>query len=283
MTILVFGKTGQLARELAAYASVTCLGRAAADLSDPAACGAVIRAMGPKAVINAAAFTAVDKAEAEEALATRVNAQAPGVMAETCAGLGIPFVSISTDYVFDGAGSAPWKPDDPTAPKSAYGRSKLAGERTVTAAGGAVLRTSWVVSAHGSNFVRTMLRLGADRAHLDIVADQIGGPTCARDLAGACVTMAKTLVSEPDKRGIYHFSGGPDVSWADFAREIFRQAGIPCEVNDIVSSQYPTPAVRPLNSRLDCATFATSFGIKRPEWRVGLGEILQDLKELQDD
>jgi len=279
MTILVFGKTGQVARELAPFARVVCLDRGAADLNDPEACGAVIRDMMPGAVINAAAYTGVDKAEDEEALATRVNGAAPGVMAEVCADLGIAFVSISTDYVFDGTGSAPWKPGDPTGPLGAYGRSKLVGEQAITAAGGTVLRTSWVVSAHGSNFVRTMLRLGRARDRLDIVADQIGGPTPARDIAAACMKMAETLVSEPERAGIYHFAGGPDVSWADFAREVFAQAGITCEVRDIPSSDYPTPARRPLNSRLDCATLETSFGIKRPDWRLGLAAILKDLGE----
>ena len=142
-----------------------------------------------------------------------------------------------------------------------------------------MLRTSWVVSAHGANFVRTMLRLGRGRDRLDIVADQIGGPTCARDIAAACMKMAETLESEPEKAGTYHFAGGPDVSWADFAREIFAQAAITCEVRDIPSTDYPTPARRPLNSRLDCATLETSFGIKRPDWQVGLAAILKDLGE----
>lgn len=281
MTYLVFGQTGQLARELAGFDPVVCLGRDQADLADPAACGAMIRTARPAAVINAAAYTGVDKAEDEEALATLINGAAPGMMAETCAEMGIPFVTLSSDYVFDGHGDAPWQPGDVTGPLGAYGRSKLVGERAVVAAGGTVLRTSWVVSAHGNNFVKTMLRLGRERDDLNIVADQIGGPTPARDLAGACMGMVQTLLLEPDKRGIYHFSGGRDVSWADFAREIFRQAGINCAVQDIASSQYPTPAQRPLNSRLDCATLAASFGIKRPLWQAGLAEILTDiLKEI---
>ena len=279
MTILVFGKTGQLARALAVYDSVTCLGRDVADLRDPAACGAMIREVAPAAVINAAAYTAVDKAEEDEALASIVNGEAPGVMAQTCAELGVPFVSISSDYVFDGTGSAPWRPGDATGPLGAYGRSKLVGERMVTAAAGTVLRTSWVVSAQGGNFVGTMLRLGRERDVLNIVADQVGGPTCARDLAGACINMVESLLSEPEKAGIYHFSGAPDVSWAGFAREIFRQVGITCEVRDIPSVDYPPPAQRPLNSRLDCATLEASFGITRPEWKVGLAEILKEVRD----
>lgn len=279
MTILVFGKTGQVATELARLDGVHCLGRDTADLSDPAICAAAILQAKPAAVINAAAYTAVDRAEEEEALATVVNAEAPAAMARVCAGLGVPFVSISTDYVFAGDGTAPWHPDDPTGPLGAYGRSKLAGEAAIAAAGGAwaVLRTSWVVSAHGNNFVKTMLRLGTERDSLNVVADQIGGPTPARDIAHACHRMALALAEDPGKRGLYHFAGAPDVSWAGFAREIFRQTEIACEVHGIPSSEYPTSARRPLNSRLDCAGIETVFGIPRPDWRVELADILKDL------
>ena len=193
MKLLVFGQTGQVARELARAApEALFLGRDQADLSDPAACAAAIRAHRPDAVINAAAWTAVDRAETEEAAATVVNGHAPGAMAQACADLGAPLVHISTDYVFDGAGSLPFRPGDPTAPLGAYGRSKLAGEAAVRAAGGAhvILRTSWVFSAHGANFVKTMLRLGADRPALRVVADQIGGPTPADAIAAACLSLA---------------------------------------------------------------------------------------------
>ncbi|MEX0301984.1 MAG: NAD(P)-dependent oxidoreductase, partial [Leisingera sp.] len=161
----------------------------------------------------------------------------------------------------------------------AYGRSKLAGERAVAAAGGAhaILRTSWVVSAHGANFVKTMLRLGAERDRLTIVADQIGGPTPARDLAQACLVAARALQEDPAKSGLYHYAGAPDTSWAGFARAIFAEAGITCEVVDIPSSDYPTPAARPLNSRLDCSDFETVFGLKRPDWRVSLRDIVKEL------
>jgi len=279
--ILVLGKTGQLARELAVLPGVTCLGRDQADLSDPAACAAAIAAHTPDAVINAAAYTAVDRAEEEEADATVINADAPAAMAAACARLGIPFVSVSTDYVFDGSGTAPWKPGDATGPLGAYGRSKLVGEQAIAKAGGtwAVLRTSWVVSAHGNNFVKTMRRLGAERDALSVVADQIGGPTPARDIAAACLHMARTLISEPDKGGLYHFSGAPDVSWADFAREIFAQSQLECAVTDIPTSAYPTPAARPGNSRMECSDLETVFGIKRPDWRVGLAQILKDIEK----
>ena len=283
MTILVFGATGQVARELARHEGVTCVGRERADLSDPAACAALIAEMRPAAVINAAAYTAVDKAESEEDLATVINGAAPGAMAEACAALGSPFVHISTDYVFAGTGERAWQPSDPVAPPNAYGRSKRAGEAAVLAAGGvfAILRTSWVVSAHGHNFVKTMLRLGAERESLTIVADQIGAPTPARDIAVACLKMVSALKSDPGKSGIYHFQGAPHVSWAGFASEIFAQAGISCEVSGIPTSDYPTPAVRPLNSRMDCSNLADTFDISQPDWRAGLADILKNLEAPQ--
>jgi len=279
MSILVFGKTGQVARELALHPGVICLGRDQADLSDPEACGQAILAAQPTAVINAAAYTAVDAAEEEEELAMVVNGATPGEMALTCLELGIPFVTISTDYVFDGTGETPWTPKHATGPLGAYGRTKLAGEQAVAAAGGAygILRTSWVVSAHGHNFVKTMLRLGVEREALAIVGDQVGGPTPARAIAGACLQMAGQLAQNPGKSGVYHFAGGPDTSWANFARAIFALADITCRVTDIPSADYPTPAARPLNSRMDCTLLETVFDIPRPDWQAGLRDILKDL------
>ena len=283
MKILVFGHSGQVATELRALdgddVQITALARADADLTDPAACANAINARAPDAVINAAAYTAVDKAESGEKTAQIINADAPADMAQACAARDIPFVSISTDYVFSGAGDTPWVPSDPTDPQSVYGRTKRDGEIEIAKAGGryAVLRTSWVVSAHGNNFVKTMLRLGAERESLTIVADQIGGPTGAAEIAQACIKIAKTLVSEPEKSGIYHFSGAPDASWADFARVIFEAVKIPCAVTDIPSSDYPTPAKRPLNSRLDCTETEAAFGICRPDWRESLTHILTQL------
>lgn len=270
--MLVFGQTGQVALALRAQApDAVYLGRDRADLSDPAACAAAIHAHAPRAVINAAAWTAVDGAETEEAAATIVNGAAPTAMAQACADLGIPFVHISTDYVFDGAGDQPFAPDDPTGPLGAYGRSKLVGEHGVRAAGGThvILRTSWVFSAHGNNFLKTMLRLGRERPALSVVADQIGGPTPARAIATACLRIAEQLADDPAKSGTYHFSGAPDVSWAEFAREIMAQAHLACTITDIPTSAYPTPARRPANSRMDCATLST-FGLARPDWRAGI-------------
>ena len=280
MTLLIFGKTGQVAQELARRApDAQFAGRETADLTDPAACAALIRQLHPSAVINAAAYTAVDKAESDAATAQLVNADAPAAMAAACAELGIPFVHISTDYVFDGSGDTARAEDAPTAPLGVYGQTKLDGERAVQAAAGqyAIMRTSWVFSAHGNNFVKTMLRFGAERDRLTIVADQVGGPTPAAAIADACLSIAAQLVADPSKSGTYHFSGAPDVSWADFARAIFAEAGLAPEVVDIPTSAYPTPAKRPFNSRLDCAATKAVFGIDRPDWRAGLRDILDDL------
>ena len=281
MRLLVFGQSGQVAQELARRlpqgVSARFLGREQADLSDPLACSDVIGVC--DAVINAAAYTAVDKAETDEAAAHLVNAAAPAAMAARCAALDIPFLHLSTDYVFDGKGILPFAPDHPTGPRNAYGRTKLAGEDGVRAAMGRhlILRTSWVVSAHGANFVKTMLRLGNSRDSLTVVADQIGGPTPAADIADALFVAAGAMVHDGAKGGTHHFAGAPDVSWADFAREIMAQAGLACQIIDIPTSAYPTPAARPLNSRLDCSGFEAAFGVKRPDWRQGLSVILKEI------
>ena len=281
MRLLIFGKTGQVARELQRLApDATFMGRNEADLLNPAACARAITATDASAVINAAAWTAVDKAETEEAAATVVNGEAPAAMARAAAAKGIPFLHISTDYVFDGAGDQPFTPDYHTAPQNAYGRSKLAGEQGVRAAGGPhlILRTSWVVSAHGANFVKTMLRLGAERETLNVVADQIGGPTPAAAIADALLTAAKSMI-QGAPGGTHHFSGSPDTSWAGFARAIMTEANLPCQINDIPTTEYPTPAKRPLNSRLDCSAFTSAFGIPRPDWRLGLKAIVKELTQ----
>jgi dTDP-4-dehydrorhamnose reductase len=285
MRLLIFGQTGQVARELARALprgwEADILGRGRADLSDPETCAAAVAATDAQAIINAAAYTAVDRAEEEEPLATTVNGAAPAAMARAAAARGLPFIHISTDYVFDGSGSHARTPAEPTAPLGAYGRSKLAGERGIRAAAGphAILRTSWVFSAHGSNFVKTMLRLGAEREELRVVDDQIGGPTPAADIARACLTIATALRADPARSGTYHLAGAPPVSWADFARAIMDGAGLPCRIVAIPTRDYPTPAQRPLNSRLDCTTLKTAFGIDPPDWRAGLRGVLDELKE----
>ena len=278
--IIVFGKTGQVATELQRLGGVMALGREEVDLSHPQACAEAIRAHAPSAVINAAAYTAVDRAEEEEAMATVINGDAPAAMARACAELGIPLIHISTDYVFEGGGDRPWNPQDLTDPQNAYGRSKLVGEVGIRNSGvvHAILRTSWVVSAHGANFVKTMLRLSETRDGLSVVADQIGGPTPARDLAAASLQIAEQLIADLSKSGTYHFSGTPDVSWAEYARDIFAQRGKAMTVTPISTAEYPTPAKRPLNSRMDCRSTEQVFGIARPGWREGLSMILTELE-----
>ncbi len=286
MKLLVFGKTGQVARELQRLnPHAIFLGRDECDLSDTRACAQVLRESTVDAAINAAAYTAVDQAETDADAAFAVNAVAPSVMAQVAAEEGIPLVHVSTDYVFDGQGERPWQPHDSTAPLGVYGQSKLAGEEGVRAAQGqhAIIRTSWVFSSHGANFVKTMLRLGDERNTLNVVADQIGGPTPARSLASALLRMAEYLAGKKVSSGTWHLSGAPEVSWADFAREIFAQAQIDCHINDIPSEDYPSPTPRPVNSRLDCATIADEFGIDRPDWRTGLAEVLKEIGRARDD
>lgn len=280
MKILVFGKTGQVASELQRLAedsthSFVFLGRSEADFSNPNALLSAVKRHTPDAVINAAAYTAVDRAEEEEALALTVNAEAPTAIAMACSELEIPFIHISTDYVFSGSGTQCRSPDGPTNPINAYGRTKLAGELAIRKTGAlhAILRTSWVFSAHGNNFVKTMLRLSETRDELAVVGDQIGGPTPASAIATACVQIAENIKTS----ATYHFSGAPDVSWAEFAREIFAQAGRSVSVSDILTAEYPTPAKRPLNSRLDCASLVSDFGIKQPNWKTALAEAIREL------
>jgi dTDP-4-dehydrorhamnose reductase len=277
--ILVFGHTGQVASELNNSIGVKTIGRDEADLSAPNSCKKCIQHFQPKAVINAAAYTAVDRAEEEEALAFVINADAPAVMAQTCAEQKIPFVHISTDYVFNGKGDSAWKPNQPTDPQNAYGRSKLAGELGVRSSGAvhAILRTSWVVSAHGANFIKTMLKLSESRDELSVVCDQIGAPTPARDIAFACLKIASDLQSAPEKSGTYHFCGKPFASWHEFASEIFELSGRNVKLKSIPTSDYPTPANRPLNSRLDCQSVTDVFGITQPSWHTELRSILDEL------
>ncbi|GGD09641.1 dTDP-4-dehydrorhamnose reductase [Aquisalinus flavus] len=286
MKILVFGKTGQVATEIKALGAgrpdeLVMLGRDDADFEKPAALPAVIAAHRPDIVINAVAHTAVDKAESEPELAETINATAPGHIARACAGAGIPFIHISTDFVFDGESDTPYKEDDAVHPLGVYGATKLAGEQAVLDAGGqsVILRTSWVFSAHGGNFVKTMLRLAESRDELNIVADQRGQPTPAAYIADAIYTIADALAQGGKQSGIYHFSGAGPCSWADFAREIFRAAGKQVTVHDIPASEYPTPAKRPAFSVLDCSKIEADFGIVTTGWKPGLADVVSDLGE----
>ncbi len=284
MKLALFGATGQVATEVQRRApadlTLEVIGRDRADFANPDQVRDVALALQVDAVLNAVAYTAVDKAEDETDLAQAVNGASVAALGDACASTGAALVHISTDYVFSGDGTKAWTPDDPTDPQGAYGRSKRAGELALARFGGAfaTLRTSWVFSAHGNNFVKTMLRFGAERDQLRVVDDQFGGPTPAAAIADACLTLAHGL-ADGAPGGTYHFSGAPDVSWAHFAREIFAQSGLTPAVVDIPTSDYPTPAKRPLNSRLDCSSLEADFGIKRPDWRAGLADVLEDLRQ----
>ena len=279
--ILVFGKKGQVAQELKTFKNVILLDRENADLRNPEMCVDAIHNYKPAVVINAAAYTSVDKAEDEKELVMRVNGYAPARMIKTCSELNIPFVHISTDYVFEGTGTNAWKPSDPTNPQNIYGISKKFAEQAIVNSSAiyAILRTSWVVSSNGNNFVKTMLKLSESRHSLNVISDQIGGPTPARDIANACIEVAEQLIHDPKKTGIYHFSGSPDVSWYSFAKVIFDLAGRKISVYPIFKSEYPTKAKRPLNSRLDCNLIEDTFNLSRPFWRDGLKDILSELEK----
>jgi len=285
LKICVFGQTGQVATELRRRAgpgvAVTALGREAADLARPEACAAAVRAADADVIVNAAAYTAVDKAEADAPLATRINAEAPGAMAAAAAARGLPFLHVSTEYVFDGTARHPLGEDAPTAPLGAYGRSKLAGEQAVAAAGGAhaILRTAWVFSAHGGNFVKTMLRVGAQRDRLSVVDDQTGGPTAAHDIADALIAMARAFADGRGVDGLFHYSGAPAITWCGFAREIFRQAGGDApEIVPITTAESPTDAARPAHAVLDCGRIQAAYGIAQPDWPRALAEVLAELQ-----
>jgi dTDP-4-dehydrorhamnose reductase len=259
---------------------LTALSREQADLTDPAAIARVVEQADAHLVINAAAYTAVDRAETERDTAFLVNAESPAAMARVCAARGLPLINVSTDYVFSGSGSRAWREDDATAPINAYGDSKLAGEQAVAAsnARAITLRTSWVFSAHGANFVKTMLRL-ADRPEVKVVDDQIGRPTFAGDLAEAALTVGQRLARDEDApTGVFHFAGAEAVSWFEFATAIFEAKGPPTPaVLRIPSRDYPTPAARPANSVLDCGRIGSAFGIVPRSWRDGLNETLAEL------
>ncbi len=287
--ILVTGAGGQLGTELQRCAwpegwRVTAVDVAELDLRDTAAILALVASRPWAAVINGAAYTAVDKAESDLVTAWAVNAMAPAAFAEGCATAGIPLVQVSTDYVFAGDKAGAWEVDDPVAPLGVYGASKLGGELAVRTSGvrHAIVRTAWVVSAHGNNFVKTMLRVGEARDQLTVVVDQRGSPTSAADLADALRTIAVRLVEDANApTGTFHFSNAGDISWADFATEIFRQSGLrggpSADVVPIPSSDYPTPAQRPANSLLSHDAIRATYGIDPRDWRIALSDILDEL------
>ncbi len=282
MRLLLLGGTGQVGRELQTRlpTGINCIApsRAELDLNDPDCFTRVFATEPWSAVINAAAYTDVDRAESEPTLAFAVNADAPSRLAAETGRRGIPLIHISTDYVFDGRKGAPYSENDATGPLNAYGRSKLAGEQGVRAATSrhVIVRTSWVYSATGKNFVRTILRLAAERERLTIVADQRGCPTAARDIAKACLDIALRCAEEPDHApyGLYHFAGAGEATWFEFACAILEMAGgwlprLP-QVVPIQTADYPTKALRPADTRLDCAAIARVFGITARPWREAL-------------
>jgi len=290
--LLVAGAQGQLARamiELAPSATdVTAfaLGRPALDLTAPASVLKTLADFKPDVIVNAAAYTAVDKAEAEPDAAMALNADGPARLAEAADKMGAILIHVSTDYVFDGTKATPYVEDDPTAPLGAYGRSKLAGEEAVRAATARhiILRTAWVHSPFGANFVKTMLRLAADRPEVRVVDDQIGSPTYAPHLAEAILAISRTALADADaaRFGTYHAAGTGEVTWCGMAREVMRVsaslAGPSANVTAITTAEYPTPARRPANSRLDCTKLATAFGVTLPRWEEGVAECVRRLQ-----
>ncbi|HME86349.1 MAG TPA: dTDP-4-dehydrorhamnose reductase [Roseiarcus sp.] len=279
MRIAVTGAKGQVAMSLMERTNrdieIVPLSRPTFALEDRQAVLAGIKAARPDVVVNAAAYTAVDKAEEEEELAIRVNGEGAGHVAEAAAKIGAPLLHLSTDYVFDGALDRPYREDDPTGPTGAYGRSKLIGERLVAerCPNGAILRTAWIYSPFGANFVRTMLRLNETREEVGVVADQRGNPTSALDIADALLAIAKRLRedSSPTLRGVFHLTGSGEATWADLAEAVFQEARARgrrlTRVKRIATADYPTAARRPANSRLDSAKLRRVYGLALPDWR----------------
>jgi dTDP-4-dehydrorhamnose reductase len=287
MRILVFGKTGQVGRELSRIqwprpSDVVQLDRAQCDLGDPQAIWNAIEWAGSGLVVNAAAYTAVDRAESEPELATRINRDAPAAMAAACARHHAALIHLSTDYVFDGNKSGPYVEDDVVGPVSVYGRTKEAGESAIRNGldRHLIVRTSWVFSAHGSNFVKTMLRLAATRPELRVVADQRGGPTAARDIAKAIGVLAASLDQGATDWGTYHYAGAEETTWYAFAEAILAGVQPRPTVIPIATSEYPTAARRPSNSVLDCTRIREKFGIVQPSWYDGLRDTLAELQEV---
>lgn len=287
--ILVTGGSGQLASALVAAARVPLVrvGRPEFDFDLPETIEAAFRRASPWLVVNAAAYTAVDVAEDDAAAAYRANRDGPAILARLCAAAGVPLIHVSTDYVFDGLKDAPYVETDPVAPQGVYGASKLAGEEAVLAAcpQAIVLRTAWVYAAAGKNFVLTMLNLAKTRDHLRVVADQCGCPTAAPDLADAILAIAARLRAEGWQRrfgGVFHAAGSGWTTWHGLAGAVFEEAAlhgapVPRAVDAISTTEFPTKAKRPANSRLDCAKLAAVFGVRLPEWRGTLGRVVAEV------
>ena len=294
MKILLLGKDGQvgwqLQRSLAPHGDVVACGRSECDLSDADRIRSVVREVAPAIIVNATAYTAVDKAESEPELAAGINAVAPGILAEEGKRLGALLLHYSTDYVYDGLKATPYVESDPTGPQSVYGRSKLAGEEAIRAVGGksVIFRTSWVFGARGGNFVKTILRLAREKESLNVVDDQLGSPTPAALIAtvtgvGLAMLRHGQLLDAGESR-LYHLSAARPVSWCTFAQTIVQLADaapgfalrLKAEsIHPIATAQYPTPACRPANSRLDCRKLESDFGLQMPDWQPYLERMLQ--------
>ena len=296
MKILLLGKNGQvgweLQRSLAPLGELIALDRHGAnglcgDLGDLPGIAATVRAVQPQVIVNAAAYTAVDKAESERDLAQRLNAEAPAVLAREAAACGALLLHYSTDYVFDGSGDQPWREDDATGPLSVYGDTKHQGEQAIVGSGCAhlILRTSWVYAARGGNFAKTMLRLAQERERLTVIDDQWGAPTGAELIADVSAHAIVQTRQQPDKAGIYHLAAAGHTTWFAYAKHVLAQArqAQPAikikatEVASITTADYPTPARRPLNSRLDTRKLQSTFGLTLPTWQHGVNRMLTEI------
>jgi dTDP-4-dehydrorhamnose reductase len=293
MRILVTGREGQLARALsamnAADLEVVCLGRPEMDVTNRASIDESLSNIRPDIVVNAAAYTAVDKAESDQAAAYAANATGAGNVAASAAASGIPVIHVSTDYVFSGEKTSPYVETDEVDPQSVYGASKLHGERAVAAANPAhiIVRTAWVYSVWGNNFLKTMLRLSQTLDEIGVVADQRGNPTYAPELARGLIAAARVALAAPQSagwRGLFHLAGTGEAVWADFAEVIFdasaKAGGKSVQVKRISTRDYPTSARRPINSCLDCGKFQDVFGFSSPDWRTSTVECVADLNSL---
>ena len=291
MNILLLGKNGQvgweLQRSLAVLGQVTALGHGEADFTQPQAVAQAVRALCPDVIVNAAAHTAVDKAESEPGRARLLNATTPGRLAEEAARLGAWLVHYSTDYVFDGSGSRPWRETDAPAPLSVYGATKLEGERLIQQSGcrHLILRTSWVYAARGGNFAKTMLRLAQERECLTVIDDQWGAPTGADLLADVTAHAIRHLQQRPQDGGLYHCVAGGETTWHSYAKYVVEHARqaqsainiIAKEIAPVPTSAFPTPARRPHNSRLDNAKLQAAFGLRLPPWQQGVARMLTEI------
>ena len=294
MSILLIGKNGQVGFELqrafAPLGKVVALGSSECDLSQPDSIRQAVRQHRPTVILNAGAYTAVDRAESEPDLAFAINGIAPGILGEEAAAIGALVVHYSTDYVFDGDGTRPYRETDPAVPQSTYGRSKLEGERRLAAATlqHLILRTSWVVGVRGVNFAKTILRLAGERDELRVVKDQIGAPTAASLIADCTAHIVRPFLANPTESfpyGIYHLAAGGETSWHGYARHVIEKAwqagrclrASPDGVIPISSAEYPTQARRPLNSRLDTTRLRDTFGLNLPDWHDGVDHILRQI------